>query len=362
MARVFPWPAKLAAFLLVVVMAALGWGLFRTAHWVGEHLERLAESSPSRTDDLAYSLLIAAYRAALVPLLAFYGVETLPGLAERMPWTEKIPAIAAILSTSWLLAHAACFIERAVLGKKEAFLSIKKRGLATRVRLLRRIGGMLLGVMTLAALLMLFDSLRHLGTSLLASAGIAGVVLGLAAQQAVGNLFAGIQMAFSQPIRIGDQVNVNGETGIVEEITLTFVVVRLWDMRRLMLPISYLIENPFQNWTRMSSNLTSAVVLSVDYTTPVARLRQKFEEVLKASLHWNSAGSAVHVVGSNEVSMQVRFTAGANSAGESFELQCEIREKMLDFLRRELPNCLPRARNEQKAVEDWNRAVNDAGV
>jgi small-conductance mechanosensitive channel len=262
-----------------------------------------------------------------------------------------------ILSLGWFFYGASALIEQFFV-KKSGVSDLDTRSMVTRVRLLRRISLVFLVLLMSAGFLMLFDSVRALGASLFASAGVAGIVLGLAAQRTFGNIFAGIQIAITQPIRIGDQINVEKEFGTVEEITLTYVVVKLWDLRRLMLPISYFIEQPFQNWTRTSTNVIGTVMLYVDFTAPVEELRTHFKAIVSASPHWNQNTCALHVSNCDEVSMQIRLIASAPTAAQSWELQCEIREKMLDLLRSKYSHALPRARNEQKAVADWDQAIN----
>ena len=178
---------------------------------------------------------------------------------------------------------------------------------------------------------MTFEPVRQYGVSLFASAGVAGLVVGLAARPVLSNLIAGIQLAVTQPIRIEDAVVIENESGRIEEITSTYVVVRLWDMRRMIVPLTYFIEKPFQNWTRESANQISAVHVNVDYTTPVDRVRQKAEEIVKASPLWDGNLVKLHVTESDAQSMQLRVIASARSSGDAFELRCEIREKLIGF-------------------------------
>ncbi len=216
----------------------------------------------------------------------------------------------------------------------------------TQVRVLTRAVNTVLIIATIGALLMTFETVRIYGVSLFASAGIAGLAAGLAARSLLGNLLAGIQIAVAQPIRIDDSVIVENEFGRVEEITSTYVVLRLWDLRRLIVPLSYFIEKPFQNWTRESTSLIGSVTLHVDYAAPVERIRAKAAEFAKASPLWDGQLVKLQVLEARESTIELRVIVSARSAGDAFDLRCELREKLVDFLQREIPSALPRGRRE----------------
>jgi small-conductance mechanosensitive channel len=216
----------------------------------------------------------------------------------------------------------------------------------TQVQVLRRVAATLVLVVTAAAALMTFDSVKQYGVSLIASAGAAGIVVGLALRPLLTNLFAGIQIAITQPIRIGDAVIVENEWGWVEEITGTYVVIKLWDWRRMVLPLSYFLERPFQNWTRQSTNLIGTVLLWVDYTVPVAPVRRKLEEIAKESRLWDGQVVNLQVVDSNERAVQLRALVSARTSPESWDLRCEVREKLLLFLQESYPGALPKQRTQ----------------
>ena len=212
--------------------------------------------------------------------------------------------------------------------------SITARKHLTQVRLLTRTCDTLLVIATVGGALMTFDAVRTYGVSLFASAGVAGLVAGLAARPVLSNLFAGIQIAMTQPIRIDDGVMVEGEFGRVEEITSTYVVLRLPDLRRLIVPLAHFIERPFQNWTREASGLIGTVTVFVDYTAPVERIRAKAIELVKASPLWDGEVVKLQVTDARESTLELRVTASARSAGDAFDLRCEVREKLVDFLQR----------------------------
>jgi small-conductance mechanosensitive channel len=214
----------------------------------------------------------------------------------------------------------------------------------TQVRILRRAAITVATLLTAAAALMTFDSVKEYGVSLIASAGAAGLVVGLAARPLLTNLFAGIQIAITQPIRIGDALLVENEWGWVEEITGTYVVVKTWDWRRLLVPLSYFLEKPFQNWTRHSTDLIGAVLLWVDYTVPVARVRAHLEEIVRQSRLWDGQVVNLQVVDSNDRALQLRALVSARNSGEAWDLRCEVREKLIAFLQEGFPEALPRQR------------------
>ena len=214
----------------------------------------------------------------------------------------------------------------------------------TQVRVLQRTADVLVAMVTIAAALMTFEPVRQYGVSLFASAGVAGIVAGLAARPVLTNLLAGVQLAMTQPIRIDDAVVVENESGTIEEITSTYVVVRLWDLRRMIVPLNYFIEKPFQNWTRDSSALIGSIFIYVDYRAPVGVIRKKFEEIVKESKNWNGQTLSLQVTEAKEHTLELRCLVSANSASRAFDLRCELREKLIDFLQREHPEALPHMR------------------
>ncbi|MEX1083653.1 MAG: mechanosensitive ion channel domain-containing protein, partial [Xanthobacteraceae bacterium] len=216
----------------------------------------------------------------------------------------------------------------------------------TQVRILLRTLDALLIIITVSAALMTFEPVRQYGVSLFASAGVAGLVVGLAARPVLSNLLAGVQLAVTQPIRMDDVVVVEGEWGRIEEITATYVVVRVWDLRRLIVPLTYFIEKPFQNWTREGAAILAPVLLYLDYTAPLDRIREKAKEFTEQSPRWNRQVFNVQVTDAKEATMEVRVLVSANTASAAWDLRCELREKLIDFLQRDYPQALPRRRQE----------------
>ena len=216
----------------------------------------------------------------------------------------------------------------------------------TQVRVLARTIDTIVIVATVGAVLMSFDPVRHYGVSLFASAGVAGLVAGLAARPLLSNLFAGIQIAMAQPIRIDDSVQIDNDVGRIEEITSTYVVVRLWDLRRLIVPLAYFIEKPFQNWSRESTRRIGAMSLHVDYAAPVERIRTKAIEIVQASPLWDGQDLKLQVIEARERTIELRVIASARTSGDAYDLTCELREKLITFLQSEIPSALPRVRQQ----------------
>jgi small-conductance mechanosensitive channel len=216
----------------------------------------------------------------------------------------------------------------------------------TQMRVLRRVISTVVLLITAGAALMTIGAVRQVGVSLFASAGVAGIVAGLAARPVLANLIAGVQLAMTQPIRIEDAVIVENEWGWIEEITSTFVVVRLWDLRRMIVPLAYFMEKPFQNWTREGSAIIGSVLLYLDYTAPIEAIRAKAEAIVAASRLWDRKVVNTQVTDTRERVIEVRVLVSAANASAAFDLRCEVREKLIEFLRGEHPGSLPRSRNE----------------
>ncbi|HVB87974.1 MAG TPA: mechanosensitive ion channel domain-containing protein [Candidatus Dormibacteraeota bacterium] len=220
------------------------------------------------------------------------------------------------------------------------------RKVQTQLNVLRRILDVLIIFITVGVALMTFPAIHQIGTSLLASAGVAGIVVGLAMKPTLSSLVAGIQIALTQPIRIDDVVVVDNEWGRIEEIHTFFVVVRIWDLRRLVVPLTYFIEQPFENWTRTSADLLAYVLLWVDYSVPVDELRQEFTRLLETTPKWKGQVNVLQVVDANDHAIQVRALMDAPDSGQAWDLKCVVREGLIKFLQEKYPNSLPRYRGE----------------
>ncbi|MBD2722664.1 mechanosensitive ion channel family protein [Hymenobacter armeniacus] len=224
--------------------------------------------------------------------------------------------------------------------------NLRVRKLFTQLQFLKKLAASLVLFVAVGLVLMSFETVRRLGTGLLTSAGIASVIVGFAAQRSISNLLAGFQIAFTQPIRIDDVLVVEGEWGRVEEITFTYVVLSIWDERRLVLPLNYFIEKPFQNWTRNSAQILGTVFLQADYTVPVEAVRAELRRIVEGSPHWDSRVCVLHVTDAKERTLELRCLVSAANAGAVWELRCAVREQLVAFLQREYPGSLPRTRAE----------------
>ncbi len=231
--------------------------------------------------------------------------------------------------------------------KLDAEDNLLARKHVTQIGILKRAANILIVVMTIATAMMSFEQVRQYGVSLFASAGVAGLAIGLAARPLLSNLIAGVQIAMAQPIRLDDVVFLEGEYGTIEEITTTYVVIKLWDWRRMVVPLSYFIEKPFQNWTRETSALIGSVFLYVDYTVPVEKLREKLMEIARASPLWDGRVVVLQVSdATKDHTVELRALLSARSAPAAWDLRCEVREKLIAYLQEHYPGTLPRTRQE----------------
>ena len=288
---------------------------------------------------MRWALVLGGLRLAVGRLPAEAGLEARAGL-------ESALYIALVVAVAWLLVRAVGAV-RLSLGDRldvQKADNLSERRILTQVGLLQRLITVGIVVVAIGAVLLHFEPVRRIGTGLIASAGVAGIVLGFAAQRVLGNLLAGIQIAITQPIRVDDVVVVEGEWARVEEITLTYVVVRIWDLRRLVLPISYFIETPFQNWTRSSAQVIGTAYLRTDYSVPVDAVRAEVGRIVEASEHFDGEVWRLHVTDLGERGVEVRALMSAANADAAWELRCEVREKLLAWLREHHPEALPRTR------------------
>ena len=309
-------------------------------------LGRWAQRTDTKIDD-AIAVHLRGPLRWLMPLAALYAAFPISGIAQNVvPGIRHALLVLVLLVSGWGLMRAVRVVEDVV--SRDARLqtedNLRARALLTQTRAIRNVVNFLIILMTLGFVLVTFERVRELGTGLLASAGVAGIVLGLAAQRSIGTILAGIQLAFTQPIRVDDVVIVENEWGRIEEITLTYVVVRIWDKRRLVLPITYFIEKPFQNWTRVSADLLGTVNLYLDYSVPVDDIRKECRRILEESELWDGEAWCVQVTDCNERAMVVRPLFSAKNSSDQWDLRCEVREKLIAFVQQHYPQALPRIR------------------
>ena len=285
----------------------------------------------------------------LLPLLAMLlALPSLPLPEKTAALLQHISGLALIASVAWLLTATIYGVQELILRRYDVTSSdnLTARAVSTQVNVLVKIAMVLIFIIAGATMLMTFDKVRQVGMSMLASAGIAGIIIGFAAQRSLATLIAGIQIAITQPIRLDDVVIVEGEWGRIEEINLTYVVVCIWDLRRLVLPITYFLEKPFQNWTRVSADLIGTVTLHCDYRVPVEAVRNELQNILAGTELWDGKSSGLVVVDATDRTVILRALVSSKNAGDAWDLRCHVREKLVEFLQREYPDCLPRVRNE----------------
>ncbi|OAT76106.1 mechanosensitive ion channel protein MscS [Mangrovibacter phragmitis] len=222
--------------------------------------------------------------------------------------------------------------------------NLRARKIRTQIIYVKKVAIVLLVLFCLSLILLSFPGVRKFGTTILAGAGVAGIIIGFALQKSLVNLFAGIQIAFTQPIKIDDAVVVEKEWGWIEEINLTYVVVRIWDLRRLVLPITYFTENAFQNWTRNNAQILGSVFLYVDYSMPLEPLRKHFEKVLSETKLWDQQTQVLQVTDTTEKTMTIRLLMTAQNSPTAWDLRCYVREKMIEFIQQNYPQSLPHVR------------------
>jgi len=345
-AAVLAHSGRIVRSLIAVVLALVVGRLSSRLLVAG--LTRWTSSTATQLDDIMLKYLARPLRV-LLPLVAL--ILVLPFL-EVLELTRtvvrQVLVVALILEFGWIGVRLVRIVGDVLTQRLqgEGSDSVEARSGYTQLQGFLNIAVFLIGVVTLGLALLSFGGVRQIGASLLASAGVAGIVLGFAAQRTIATVIAGITIAVAQPIRIRDVVVVEGQYGTIEEITLTYVVVRVWDLRRLVLPIQHFLEKPFENWTRASGRILATVLLHVDYSLPVERLREELKRVLDSSEHWDRERWALDVSDATERSMVVRPLMSAKSADAAWSLRCEVREKLISFIQREYPGALPHVRAE----------------
>lgn len=265
-----------------------------------------------------------------------------------------LTALALIAALTWLALRCVAAVSDTIieLNPADTADNLQARRIQTQSKVLSRTIMAVIVLLGSGAALMTMPFLRQIGTSLLASAGVAGLVVGFAAKPVLGNLLAGLQLAMTQPIRLQDVVIVQGEWGVIEEITGTYVVVRIWDQRRMIVPLQWFIENPFQNWTRTTSDILGTVTLWVDYRMPLEPLRQEAERICKSAPEWDGRLCLIQVVDANERAMQLRALVSAGDSGRAWDLRCRVREGLIHFIHSHHPEFLPRVRAEITELQD----------
>jgi small-conductance mechanosensitive channel len=332
--------SSLIIFAIAIVMGFLvKYILFRLLDYYNRHSNPYLVKSLTRhlNHPLSYfiPLLFLSVSLSIVPLKE-----------SQVVTSRRILEILDIIVFAWILIKVTFVIQDMVrytyiVDKSD---NIRERKLITQLQFIKKLSIVLIIFIALSIILLSFEPVRKLGTGLLTSAGIAGIIVGFAAQKSLANLLAGMQLAFTQPIRIDDVLVVEGEFGRVEEITLTYVVLKLWDNRRLILPLNYFIEKPFQNWTRTGADLVATVYLYMDYSVPVDEVRAEFSRILKSTDLWDGKSFGLQVTDATENTLQLRALMSAASSGIAWDLRCLVREKLVTFIQQHYPGSLPKMR------------------
>lgn len=291
---------------------------------------------------LIISILITIGLLFIKPFIAYYANQD-DGVYLVV---YKYAHILVIIGVAWVLIELTrslktLFLSRFDISKED---NLKYRKVYTQINLLEKVVLFIIIVFAVGLVLLSFEGIRKIGIGLFASAGVAGIIIGFSAQKAVGTLLAGIQIAITQPFRIDDAVLVENEWGWIEEINLTYVVVRIWDKRRLVLPTTYFLEKPFQNWTRSSAGIIGSVFIHVDYSIPFDALREELTRLLNNTELWDKNVNVLQVTDSKEFSVEIRILVSAKNSPTTWDLRVYIREKMIDFIQKNYPHSLPRRR------------------
>ncbi len=332
---------------LFVLVATIGLGLFLTAilNWI---LKRLSKQETGAIS----SILLRRCRSplwVLIPvLLALLAMRHARVPGDYQALARHLLSIGLIFGFGWLLVTQILGLRDFILLKYDIRTkdNLKARAVHTQVNIIVRIALIAVVIFAFSSILMTFEKVRQVGIGLLASAGVMGIVIGFAAQQSIATLIAGLQIAVTQPIRLDDVVIVEGEWGRIEEITLTYVVVRIWDSRRLVVPVTHFLQKPFQNWTRTSADILGTVFIYADYSIDVEAVRTELHRLLEASGKWDGKVWGLQVTNSSDKTIEMRALMSAPDASVAWDLRCEIREKLLIFLQDRYPGSLPKIRAE----------------
>ncbi len=338
-------PTNLQILILIFISLLIGY-LIRLVFF------RIISSGAENSENTLKRILFQRFKGAwflfipIILFLIFFPREEIDESA--LFWIIKVSHILIIFSFVTIAIRGVNVVQDVLFEKYDISKvdNAKERSVRTQLSFVKKIFVIVIIIIAISTILLNFEEVRKYGAAILTSAGIVGIILGFAAQKTLANLLAGIQIAFTQPIKIDDVVIVENEWGWIEEINLTYVVVKIWDLRRLVLPITYFVEKPFQNWTRTTADLLGSVFLYVDYQIPLKELRQKFDEILEQSTLWDKKNKVLQVTDSTEKSMQIRLLMSARNSPQAWDLRCEVREKMIEFIQKKYPESLPKTRAE----------------
>lgn len=308
--------------------------------------KKFVDRSENKLDDILLARLARPTHWIAIGLAESFCLRAAPLGAHAIAFLDLASGLVIPVLAGWLALAVIEVLRDYVEVRNDitALDNLAARRKRTRTNILARVAAFIIVFLTICMMLLSIPGVRSVGVTLMASAGLAGLAIGAAAQPALKNIIAGIQMAFSEPIRIDDIVVVEGEWGRIEDIRLTFVVVKIWDERRLVVPVSKFLEQPFQNWTREGSELLGAAYLYVDPVTDVPKLRAKLNEVVRAHPNWDGRVVGLQVTDIKQGVMELRALVSAADAGKAFDLRCDVRELMMAYVAAEMPEALPRQR------------------
>ena len=332
-----------------VAIIAITIGL--AAHWVVWSLaQRASARTSSRIDDSFLRHTKNPARFSFVVIAVWLALAIMA--PEARDYARGIVIFLAIIVAGWFLVAVTRVGYDAILARypQEGEDSLEERQMKTQITVLDRFGTIIIWLVTVALALLTIPGVAPLAASLLAGAGVLGIVLGVAAGPLIGNLIAGIQIAFTQPIKVGDVVVIEGEWGLVGEITAAYVVVYIWDKRRLIVPLSQIVNQPVENWTRKTTDLLGTVKLYLDYRAPIDEIRTAYKQILDESGLWDGEAWSILVTGADDRTITVRALYSAQDASVEWSLRCLVREKLIGFLQREHPYALPVAREQHVEV------------
>ncbi len=332
--------------LVLFGSAAVAWGVQVILYSL---LQRMTRRSSWKFADHLLRRVKRPWRL-LVPVLAILVV--LPAVESFSPVDidplRHVMSLVFITVVVWMLLAALSAAEEFVKCSHslESEDNYSARRAYTQVTVLKRAAAAFVVLVGISLALMTFPRVRQLGTSLLASAGAAGLIIGLAARPILENLIAGVQIALTQPFNIDDVVIIEGEWGWIEEIRTTYVVVRIWDQRRLIVPLAKFIQEPFQNWTRRTAQILGTVFVHVDYTVPVPAVREELDRIVRSTSKWDGRVCVLQVTNATERTVELRALVSAGNSPAAWDLRVYVREKLIEFLQRDYPHALPRSRVE----------------
>ena len=342
-------PKQFSILFLLIVFGAFLYVLFRyiMQRWL------LKLHTAIKDVDLPYEQVLAPLKFLFTPLFLLLTLPLIDlSLSARKP-LDHFLSIWTITGIAWLLFRLFHLVKIFILSRYEisAKDNLEARRISTQLDVIQRVLGFLIILITASSILMTFEKVRQIGVSILASAGIAGIIIGFAAQRSIATLIAGIQIAITQPIRLDDVVIVENEWGWIEEITLTYVVVKIWDQRRLVVPITYFIERPFQNWTRETAEILGTVFIYADYRVPIDKLREELQKIVTETPLWDKRVAKMQVTNATDKTIELRVLVSAENSPDAFELRCLLREKLIQYIQHNHPESLPLVRVELDRIE-----------